>query len=311
MLPSFRLPSQLRLPLIGAPRATGGGVTSGPGGTQAVQVDYRDRISVATWIVMFGLATSVLLDVPTFVLSFTALGSPMSIPLGETTLAAFLMAVVAAAGAESVVAVHPRFVTARESRTRTWAFWALPMAIVIIAVLLLPQAPNRLAQVIVLLSSGGLIALAFFSLYATVEPGQPGYRRSRLLLDALAYGAALLLFLFVYRTRTRSLLSGSLIAATAMLLAVELLRASTDRVSLAASYGFVVGLVLGQVTWALNYWLLSDLTGGLFLLLIFYLLTGIAQQGLQNRLNRRVLIEFGAFAAMALLLIAVVGPRFG
>jgi hypothetical protein len=66
--------------------------------------------------------------------------------------------------------------------------------------------------------------------------------------------------------------------------------------------------VLGQVTWALNYWLLPGLTGGLLLLLIFYLMVGIAQQGLQGRLTRRVLLEFGIFALIALILIGVVSP---
>ncbi len=78
------------------------------------------------------------------------------------------------------------------------------------------------------------------------------------------------------------------------------------------TYGVIVGLVLGQVTWALNYWSsLNGLTGGLLLLLIFYLLVGIAQQGLQNRLNSRVMFEFVIFTLVALLLIAVVGPGFG
>jgi hypothetical protein len=64
------------------------------------------------------------------------------------------------------------------------------------------------------------------------------------------------------------------------------------------------------VTWALNYWVLPGLTGGLLLLLIFYLLVGIAQQGLQGRLTRRVLLEFGIFGVVALVLIAAVGPGF-
>ena len=68
--------------------------------------------------------------------------------------------------------------------------------------------------------------------------------------------------------------------------------------------------MLGQVTWALNYWLLPDLTGGLLLLLIFYLLTGIAQQSLQDRLTKRVAAEFAVFALVALGLIALVGPGF-
>jgi hypothetical protein len=183
------------------------------------------------------------------------------------------------------------------------------MAIASITVVLLGQVPTRLLQVIVMLVAGALIAVAFYSLYATVEPGQPGFRRARFVLDALSYGAALLLFLFVYQTRTRSLLSGTLVSLTATLLAIEILRTSTTRTSLVLIYGAIVGLLLGQITWALNYWpLLPGLTGGLLLLLSFYLAVGIAQQALQERLNRRVLVEFAVFGALALVLIVIFAP---
>ncbi|MBU6352380.1 MAG: hypothetical protein KGS73_19800 [Chloroflexi bacterium] len=81
--------------------------------------------------------------------------------------------------------------------------------------MLLPAVPTRLLQVAVILSAGLFLILAFYSLYATVEPGQPGFRRARFWLDLLSSGVALLLFLFVYQSRTRSLLSGTLIALTA------------------------------------------------------------------------------------------------
>jgi hypothetical protein len=184
------------------------------------------------------------------------------------------------------------------------------MALALLAALLLPTAPTALLQVLIIVLSGVVMAIAFFALYATVERGRAGFRRSRLMLDALAYGSALLLFLFVYQTRTRSLVSGSLIALTAMLLAVEILRTATPRSSTALTYGAIIGLVLGQVTWALNYWVLPGLTGSLLLLLIFYLLVGIAQQGLLDRMSGRVFMEFVVFALVALLLIALLGPGF-
>jgi hypothetical protein len=184
------------------------------------------------------------------------------------------------------------------------------MALTIISVFVLPLAPKGLIQVLALLMSGILLALAFFCLYATVESGQPGFRRARFILDALVYGSALLLFLFVYQTRTRSLLSGSLVALTATLLAVEILRSIVKQRRTVLSYAMIIGAILGQVTWALNYWVLPGLTGGLLLLLIFYLLVGIAQQGLQNRLTQRVLIEFALFGIVAIILIGLVGPGF-
>lgn len=268
-------------------------------------VDYRDRISVATWVVVFGLGVSLLLEIPTTQITFRALGSPITISLSAGTVMALLLAVAAAAGTESIVRLHPHF----PRRHRSAAYWALPMAIASITVVLLPQVPTRLLQVIVVLVAGSLLAVAFYSLYATVEPGQPGFRRARFALDALSYGAALLLFLFVYQTRTRSLLSGTLVSLTATLLAIEILRTSTSKTGLVLIYGAVVGVLLGQITWALNYWpLLPGLTGGLLLLLSFYLAVGIAQQGLQKRLTRRVLIEFAIFGAVALALIVIFAP---
>lgn len=272
-------------------------------------LDYRDRISVVTWVLVFGLGLSLLLEIPTTQVTLIALGSPMTLPLSAGSMMALFLAVVAAAGTESIVRLHPSYV--RRLPSATWASWALPMAIAIISVVLLPQVPTRLLQVVVLLTAGAILAAALYSLYATVERGQPGFRRARLMLDALAYGAALLLFLFVYETRTRSLMSGTLVAMTATLLAIEILRTSTSQSLLVLIYGAVVGILLGEVTWALNYWpLLPELTGSLLLLLSFYLAVGIAQQALQGRLTRRVVVEFGLFGLFALVLIVVFGPGF-
>ncbi len=274
-------------------------------------LDYRDRISVVTWLLVFGLGLSLLYRLPAASITFNALGSPISLPVTETSVAAAFLALLAAVSADSVVRLHPYLALGWRRRQWRWTFWALPMALTIISTFVLPLAPRGLFQVLALLLSGALLALAFFCLYATVERGQAGYRRARFVLDALAYGSALVLFLFVYQTRTRSLFSGTLVAMTAILLAVEILRTVAGRPQLVLTYGAIIGLILGQVTWALNYWLLPGLTGGLLLLLIFYLLVGIAQQGLQDRLNRRVLLEFAIFAVIALLLIGVVGPGFG
>jgi hypothetical protein len=53
-----------------------------------------------------------------------------------------------------------------------------------------------------------------------------------------------------------------------------------------------VGLILGESSWAMNYWRISAWSGGILLMLIFYVMTGLAQQHLQGKLSRRVLVEF-------------------
>ncbi len=270
------------------------------------------RISVVTWAVVATMAASLFLRLPTVVISLSALGSPITLAVGDATLMAFFIATLAASGSESVIRLHPSMQEQARSgqALRTWPDRALPAALAILAVLLVPLAPSRIFQISAVALGGLLVTLALFGLYSTVDAKSPGFRRSRILLNLLAYGAALVLFLLVYQMRTRSLLSGTLVAATAALLAAELLRTTTPRAVRVLSHAAIVGLVLGEATWALNYWSLPGVTGGLLLLLVFYLIVGVAQQGLQEHLTRRVLVEFALFALLALILIAVVGPGF-
>jgi hypothetical protein len=279
--------------------------------TSSESVDYRDRISVATWPIVVGLALSLFVFLPTVEFSFVAFGSPATIPVTGTLAIAFGLAILAASGAESVVSAHPHFATAAQrSRGRTWPFWALPMAMSIIMTMLLPRLPTALIQVLGLLLASVLLILVFFSLYVTVEPGQQGFRRARLVLNILTYAAAVVLFLFVYQSRARSLVSATLVAVTAMLLAIELLRTNTSSTIAIIGYGAIVGLLLGEVTWALNYWPLPNLTGGLLLLLVFYVLVSFAQAGLQKRLTARVAWELLIVTIVALVLLAIFGPGF-
>ncbi len=275
-------------------------------------IDYHDRISVATWLMVFAMGLRLLFTlIKTPKIEFSAFGSPITIAITDYVVAGLLLGTLAAACTESIISLHPALDRRLSQRMgQTWSFWALPTALTVISVVLLPYAPSNVLQVLGLLVYAVLIATTFFSLYATVEVGQIGYRRGRATLNALTYSSALLLFVIVYQTRTRSLLSGTMVAVTATLLTIELIRSYASSSSVVISYGLAVGFVLGQVTWALNYWPIDELTGGLILALIFYLMVGIAQQGLQGRLRRRVVIEYAGFALAALLLIAVVGRGF-
>lgn len=267
-------------------------------------------MSVATWAVVAALGVGLVLRIPTAILTLHVFGSPVALALNDTTLMAVFLALLAAVATESAIRSHPRLGRGSVSWTQTWVYWALPAAISILAAVLTPAIPTRLLQVAGMLVGGLLVAITLYALYATVDSGAQGFRRARILLNILAYGSALALFLLVYQTRARSLISGTEVAVTAMLLAVELLRSTTDRTDLVLSYAIIVGLILGEATWALNYLLLPGLTGSLLLLLLFYLSVGLAQQGLQEHLTRRVVLEFVLFAVFALVLIALVGPGF-
>jgi intracellular septation protein A len=156
--------------------------------------------------------------------------------------------------------------------------------------------------------TGIALSLSMAGIYYTIDPFATGYRRARLGMNALTYGLALVLFLVVYRTRVRSIVSATEIMLLSGLLALELLRGSERPLPLVLLYAGITGLVLGQATWALNYWRLASLTGGLVLLVLFYDVVGLSQHALQGRINRRVLLEFGLITVAALALIWEFAP---
>ena len=75
-----------------------------------------------------------------------------------------------------------------------------------------------------------------------------------------------------------------------------------------ALYALIVGVVVAQVTWALLLTGLSSLSTSLLLLLLFYLLVGLAWQTLLDRLSRRVAFEFAAVGLAGLVIILVLAP---
>ena len=279
-------------------------------------VDYRDRASVLVWVVLVGLVAQRLLSLPVRTFSTTVFGSPITLTLTGTTLLGALLTGLIATGTEAVVRAHPRGryslvdrrVTRRAPLRNHWVYWAIPIALVIVAVLLLPIAPSRLYWFAGLVLTGMLLGLSLAGIYYTVDPFATGYWRARLGLNALTYAITLVLFLVVYRTRVRSIVSATEVTLLSSLLALELLRGSERPVSQVALYAVITGLVLGEATWALNYWRLGSLTGGLLLLLLFYNVVGLAHHALQGHIGRRVLLEFGFITLSTLALIWEFAP---
>jgi hypothetical protein len=55
----------------------------------------------------------------------------------------------------------------------------------------------------------------------------------------------------------------------------------------------IVGLMLAEATWALNYWATTFLLAGTLLLVIFYIAVSLLQHAAAGALPRRLLIEYG------------------
>lgn len=293
--------------------------------------DYRDRASVMIWVVLMGLAAQRFLLLPERAFTTEIFGSPITLTVTANTILAVLLTGLVATGTEAVVRAHPKGESPSLPRRRRselassaspvrrapltaqeraaligrshWVYWGAPIALILVAIFLLPLAPSAAYWVLGLIAAGITLAVALAGIYYTIDPFQTGYRRARLGMNALTYALALLLFLVVYRTRTRSVLSATEVLFVSTLLAMELLRGSDRPTIMVAIYATVCGLVLGQATWALNYWRLDSLTGGLVLLVLFYDVIGLSQHALHGHVKRRIVLEYVliTIAAMALI----------
>ncbi len=261
-----------------------------------------DRLSVVVSLILLCLALSLIIELPTRTFSFVVLGSPLTIRFSQNWPVAALLASMACVGTDSIVRLHP-LSRGRKKLPCTFVFWILPGLATLLATLLLPRAPNRIYTLGSLATTGILLPLIITAEYHTVDPAAPGYRAARLGLNVVAYLIALVLFVLVYGSRARSLLSATATLAGGGLLALDLLHGARQSLGRTSLYALIVGLVMGEIVWALNYSKVNSLTAGILLLLIFYLITGLSRQGLLGLLSRRILIEFALVALVGLVLL--------
>jgi hypothetical protein len=268
-----------------------------------------DRLSLLTSLVLVGLTLTLILDLPSQRIAFSFLGSEASITVSGTWLIALLLAALTAAGVNSIARQHPR-VHLADTRY-VLILWILPAAIVVTATLLLSFADVRAYGVYALMLvglAGAFLVVTILGQYITIDLNDRAYSAARLGVNLAVYLVALILFAAVYSLKVRTLFSAPALGIAAGLLALELLRSSEAEFGRTWLYALLIGLLMSEIVWALNYWNLSGLMGGALLLIFFYAFTGVAQQYLWNRLNRIVLIEFTLIVVGVLALLTWLRP---
>jgi hypothetical protein len=262
---------------------------------------YRERASVVATLVVLGLILDVFLQLPIWMRDLTVLGSPLTISISQTVLMSALLVGIVCTGTDVIVRSHP---TARQIEARhSFVTWTLPALTVLLVVVLLPQAPTLLYRIAGMLLTGLILILVISAEYYTVDTTGRLYLAARLSLNAWAYLLALLAFILIYSAKARSLISATQVMFISTLLALELLRSAGRGFGRTALYALIAGLITGEIIWAMNYWRIPGVIGGLLLLLGFYVATGLANQQLQGRLTRRVLIEYAVVALIGLVIL--------
>ncbi|MBI2940076.1 MAG: hypothetical protein HYY04_06510 [Chloroflexi bacterium] len=238
---------------------------------------------------LFGLVTIVTLGLG---LSLTVQG-----PLYGLVLAVLLLAT-----AVGTTQSLQRIVGRAKDQPRAGTYWTLPTLLVLGAALFLRLPLFTTGPA---LATGLVVTAALLLVVLHAERYQAG--RAPFSAEFISYIVAFMLYSAIYAPRTRSLYSATTIAVVTALLTVELLRRSIRSERQVWLYAGVVGLLLGELTWALNYWAVSTMTGGLLLLLAFYALIGLIPHGLDGRLARQVGFELAVVLLVGIGLLASTG----
>ncbi|MBI3537217.1 MAG: hypothetical protein HY070_06645 [Chloroflexi bacterium] len=257
-----------------------------------------EHVSLLAGVVMVGLTFLILLDLPSGKSEFSFLGSDANITWSGNWLVAFLLAALTAASVDSIVRTHPR-VHLGETRY-IFILWILPMLIVITTALLLTFIPTRAIGLICVAATGLILFAVVLGEFFSLDSSERWSNAARVGVNLAVHLVALILFAAIYGLKQRSLFSSPAIALVSGLLALELFRGAEQDFRRTWLFAAAIGLTMGELVWALNYWNLGSLLGGGLLLIFFYVLTGLTQQYLWNRLTRFVMIEFGLIVFGAL-----------
>lgn len=188
----------------------------------------------------------------------------------------------------------------------------IPVLLAAGSVLFLQLFANGVVQTLIVLLAGGAFAGVLWAQAHSRQTGDAYFALAQTALNVIAHLTAFLLFSVIYGVKVRSLYSATSVAIVTALLLFELL--SRDAAWHEAmgqpvegrrrTHGLLAlagGLIAGELTWGLNYWAaLSTLVGGAFLLVVFYVLHGIASSYVDRRLTRQVILEFGAVGAIGM-----------
>jgi hypothetical protein len=265
-----------------------------------------DRLSVLVSLILLGLIVSQVIELPTRIISFIALGVPTTIYLSSRWFIGAILVILAATGTDSIVRSLPG--AHHADLGYRFSFWGLPCVLTLLFLFLLSLCPNTLVWLVGLGLSGLTLSLTIVAQCHTVDQSDRYYKVARSGLNLAVYLTGLASFALIYGARARSLLSATAIALLAAALASELYRSDVSREDTKRTwlYTLIVGFVLGEVTWALNHCSLSDLAGGLFLLLAFYVTSGLAGQYLAGKLSRHVTIEFAIVTLLGLAMLCFI-----
>ncbi|HEX5480571.1 MAG TPA: hypothetical protein VFY79_12705 [Dehalococcoidia bacterium] len=210
-----------------------------------------------------------------------------------------------ALGADGIIRSHPYGEFRTVGDTSPYLF--VPVLFTLSAGLFLQDVVLGYWAAPAVLGASALLGCALYAEYHSVEPDAPSGAMAHFLLNVITYLTAFGFYAVVYGFDVALAPAAFAVGLVSMLLSVEVFREAEADPIRALVFAAVIGVILGEGRWVLYFIPLDGILAGIFLLLVFYLTTGVISHYLTDHLDQMVLLEFAAVSAAGLVI--VIGGR--
>ena len=184
-----------------------------------------------------------------------------------------LLSGLAALGADGIVRTHPKARFRRLDDTALYLF--VPVLFTLGLGLFLEEVAGGHWTIAVGLLSAGPFWAILKAEYDCVDRRSPSYQSTRLILNIATYVTAFLFYATIYDFDLNVFTAAFAAGVVSLLLAIEVLREEAMDTSRTITYAAAIGVLLAEAAWATRFLPLEGSAAAVFLLLAFYLMTGL------------------------------------
>ena len=210
-----------------------------------------------------------------------------------------------ALGADGIIRSHPRADFHTIADTSPHLF--VPVLFTLSAGLFLEDVILSYWAVPAVAAASVLMGATLYAEHISVEPEHRQFPLARFILNVVTYLTAFGFYAVVYGFDVELGPAAFAVGLISMLLAIEVFREAEADPLRALVFAACIGVIVGEARWVLYFIPLEGFLAGVFLLLIFYLTTGVISHYLTEHLDHVVLAEFALVTAAGLAI--VIGGR--
>jgi hypothetical protein len=207
-------------------------------------------------------------------------------------------------GADGIFRGHPQ---ARDEEDAAWTapLLFLPTLLTLGSGLFLEDALAGYLALPGVAIAAALMTAVIYAEHIAIDRQSHSYHGARFVLNLGTYLAAFAIYAVAYSFDVALVPAAMTVGLVSVLLAVEILREAEADPIHALVFAGAIGLVVAEARWALYFLPLESYLAGVFLLLVFYVASGLVQHHLSDDLNPPVVTEFAAITALGVVIVAL------